>query len=199
MEVRAHCRNDCNTPQQMTENLPNYAELEPPDGKPIEEYTTHERRAAVLRRIKDAGSPFAIKQARLAEEFGVHRSTVSRDMSRIRESVAENLASDAKVTTRSLMEKTVRELQDRGEWKAAWDVIMDWNDWLADLGEQRREPRKSKVDVRSRHSEVAYQVVRETDDGPIPVGGGETADADPEDLGFTSAPTTIELEEPTDG
>jgi hypothetical protein len=174
--------------------------MEPPDGKPVKEYTTHERRAEILRVMKEAGSPFAVKQVRLAERYGVHESTISRDMDRLRESVDEFLGQDAKLTTRALLEKTVRELQNAGEWKAAWDVVMDWNEWLADLGEQHREPRRSEVgvDVTSRHAEVAYTIVREGDDEPLPTvdgaseAGSEAIDYD--ELGFTSAPATIDVE-----
>ena len=177
----------------MTANLPNYAALEPPDGKPVAEYSTHERRAEILRLLREAGSPFAIKQVRLADRYNVHESTISRDMDRLRESVAEYLGQDAKLTTRTLLEKTVRELQNEGEWKQAWDVVMDWNEWLAEVGEQHREPARSEVDVRSRHAEVAYTVVREGDDEPLPT--TEDGTVDHEDLGFTSAPVTVDVDE----
>lgn len=114
--------------QDMTTNIPNYTTMEPPDEKPIKEYSTHERRAAILQQVKRAGSPFSVKQAALADRYGVHESTISRDMDRLRESVAAHLGQDAKLTTRSLLEKTVRELHAEGEWKAAWDVMMDWNE-----------------------------------------------------------------------
>jgi len=187
----------------VTDNLPNYAAMEPPDDKPIGEYTTHERRAEILRLLKEAGSPFAIKQCRLAERYDVHESTISRDMDRLRESVDAYLGQDAKLTTRTLFEKTVRELQNDGEWKAAWDVVVDWNEWLADLGEQHREPRRSEVgvDVTSRHAEVAYTIVREGDADPLPTvdgdgagpdAGGERVDYDA--LGFTKSPATVDVE-----
>jgi len=182
----------------MTENLPDYATFEVPDGKAPTAYSTHERRAELLRIIRSAGTPHAVTQSRLAERFDVHRSTISRDMDRLRESVADHLGDDAKLTTRVLFEKTVRELQNEGEWKQAWDVVMDWNEWLADLGEQHREPAKSELDVRSRHSEVAYTIVREGDDEPLPTtdddAGGETVDH--EALGFTSSPVGVEVESP---
>lgn len=180
----------------MTDNLPDYTDVEVPDGKPIAEYTTHERRAALLRMIRSAGSPHAISQSRAAERFGVHRSTISRDFDRLRESVADRLGDDAKLTTWALFERTIQELHAEGEWKQAWDVAMDWNDWLADLGAQHREPERSEVDVRSRNLDVTYEIVREGDDEPLP----RTADGDVdhEDLGFTSSPVTIDVDEGDD-
>ena len=185
----------------MTDNLPDYFAIEPPDDKAVAEYTTHERRAALLRRIVDAGSPFKITQAGEAERFGVHESTVSRDMDRLRESVDDVLSRDAKLTTRTLYEAIIGELLSESDWrakKAAWDVVMDWNDWLADLGEQHREPKRSELDVdmRSRHSEVSYQIVREGDDEPLPTTSSHDGEdvVDYEALGFTSGPSEVPVE-----
>lgn len=181
----------------MTEDLPNYAALEPPESKPIEEYTHHERRAALLRRIRDVGSPYAITQTRQAERFGVHRSTISRDMDRLRESIDAHLGGDAKLTTQALFESIIEELLDVDDWKAtkaAWDIVMDWNDWLADLGVQHREPRQSSLDVemRSRNLDVAYHVVREESGESLPT--TTTGDVDYDELGFTSAPLSIDID-----
>lgn len=182
----------------MTDTLPDYTAIESPDDKPPEEYTTHERRAAILQAIIAAGTPSAINQRRLADRFDIHESTVSRDMDRLRESIDENLGNDAKLTTRALFERTVRELQAEDEWKQAWEVTMDWNEWLADLGEQHREPRKSALDVdmRSRSVDVAYEVVRDESGDPLPT--TEEGDVDHAALGFTSAPAETDVETPGD-
>jgi len=188
----------------MTENLPDYDAIEPPDDVEPSEYSTHERRAAVWREISAKGSPARVNKAALSRRFDVARSTIHRDFNRLQEWIGDSLSDDAKVTTRALFERTVRELLEADDWKAtkaAWDVVQDWNDWLADLGEQHREPRQSEldVDVQSRHAEVAYRVVREGEDDPLPTtddgdGAGERVDYD--ELGFTSAPTSIEITGP---
>lgn len=181
----------------MSDDLPDYRAIEPPDGTPPVEYTHHERRAEILRHLIEAGSPFRVKQVRLADRYDVHESTISRDFDRIRESVGAHLGRDAQMTTRVLFEKTVRELQNEDEWKDAWDVVLDWNDWLGDIGEQHREPQRSEVDmdVDSRNVDVAYTVVREGDGEPLPTtttGGEERVDY--EELGFTSDPAEIDVE-----
>lgn len=183
----------------MTEDLPNYAALEPPEDKPIEEYTHHERRAELLHRIREAGSPFAITQAREADRFGVHRSTISRDMTRLRQAIDTHLGDEAKLTTRILFESIIEELLDEEDWKAtkaAWDIVMDWNDWLADVGVQHREPKQSSVDVemQSRNLDVAYQVVHDGDSDSLPT--TTTGDVDYEELGFTSGPSSIDVDSP---
>lgn len=187
----------------MTENLPDYAAIEVPDGKPNAELSTHERRAAVWREIREAGSPARVNKAALARTYGVNRSTIYRDFERLREWAGDSLGEDAKLTSRAIFEKVTDELLATDDWrakKAAFDVAMEWNEWLADLGEQHREPQRSEldVDVDSRHAEVAYTVVREGDDEPLPTdaegdGGGESVDY--EALGFTSAPTSVPIED----
>lgn len=168
----------------MSDKNPNYLAIDPPDGKPVEDYSPPERRAEILQLLIEAGSPFAIKQCRLADRYGVHESTISRDMDRLRESVDHHLGADAKLTTRAVFEKTVRELQAEGEWKSAWDVVMDWSSWLADRGAIEREPMRSELDVRQATVDVAYRVVREGDPD-------EVLDADPGELGFSAAPAEL--------
>jgi predicted ArsR family transcriptional regulator len=180
----------------MSSDLPDYSALEPPAGTDPTDYTHHERRAEILRLITKAGTPTAINQSDLADRYGVHDSTISRDMDRLRESVNDHLGTSAKFTTRTLYQHVVEELLDEKDWKAtkaAWDVAMDWNDWLQEVGEQHREPDRLEADVRSRTTEVQYRVVRgdpEADvDGDTPDSATTTDTAGYEDLGFTAAPS----------
>lgn len=186
----------------MANNLPNYSVIEPPDEKGHEDFTTHERRALLLRVIQEQGAPSAVNKSRFAKRFDVHRSTISRDMDRLRESVDEHLGDDAKLATRVLFQKTVQELHDADDWratKAAWDVAMDWNEWLADVGEQHREPNQSEVDIDMRREDLQYRVVDATvtdgdneEDGEADGTTDATAD---EQLGFTSTPAAIDFDE----
>jgi len=178
----------------MTQNLPNYDTIEPPEEKPKADYGTHERRAEVWRAIRAAGSPAQVNKAALAREYDVDRSTIYRDFDRLREWVDDTLGADAKLTTRALFEKVVGDLVDTDDWrakKAALDAVMDWNEWLADLGEQHREPDRVEADVRQRTAEVQYQVVREQpDDLPTDDAGA----VDFEALGFAEGPAGVDVE-----
>ena len=181
----------------MTEKEPDYTNIDPPDGKPPKDFTAHERRADILQTIIELGEPSAVNQRELAERYDVHESTVSRDMDRLRESITEHLGTDAKFTTRTLYQHVVRELLAEDDWratKAAWDVAQEWNEWLADIGEQHREPERSELDVdmRSRNVDVAYEVVRDGEGDPLPKTEG--GHVDHEALGFTSGPEGVEVE-----
>lgn len=92
-----------------------------------------------------------------------------------------------------MFESALRELQTADDWrahKAAFEMVIDWNEWLADVGEQHREPAKSQVDVDMRERKLAYTVVREDAAASLPTTDGETLDYD--SLGFTSAPASVE-------
>lgn len=179
----------------MTEEPPDYTRVEPPEEKPLEEYTSHERRGAILEEIVATGDPSAVNQRRLASKFGVHESTISRDMDRLRESITEHLGTDARFTTRTVWQHVVRELLAEDDWratKAAWDVVQEWNDWLQSQGIQHREPQRSELDVEMRSRNVAYEVIRDDEGDPLPT--TEMGDVDHEELGFTSGPEGVEVE-----
>lgn len=133
--------------KDSTTDEPNYYAYNIPQHKPPEDYTYIERRAEILQYILQRGSPYAVHQSRLADRYGVTDGQISQDMDRLQKHVTEHLGDEVKLTTRVVFEKTVRELQAQGEWKDAWDVVMDWNEWLADIGEQHREPMHVAQDV----------------------------------------------------
>jgi hypothetical protein len=183
----------------MARDLPNYERVSVPREKQPAEYSTHERRAAVLEEIVDAGEPSAVHQGNLADRFDVHESTISRDMDRIGESLLENIgAENAVIDAYAHMQQTVRDLREEGRIKWAWEVRKDWLDFLLEHGAVNRAAEEQKVDmdVRSRRSEVSYRVVREGDGEPLPT--TETDDGedvvDYEELGFTSAPEDVPVD-----
>jgi hypothetical protein len=181
----------------MTDNLPNYDAIEPPEDVPKPEYGTHERRADVWRTIKAAGSPARVNKAALAREYDCSRKTVYRDLERLREWADETLGEDAKLTSRAVFETVVDELLATDDWrakKAALDAVMDWNEWLADLGEQHREPEKVEADVRERRAEVQYQVVREAGDGDALPTTEDGDGVDFEALGFAEGPVGVDVD-----
>ena len=122
---------------QSDPTFPDYFATEPPAETAPEDYTTAERRAAVLRAVLEAGSPRLINQSRLAERFDVHRSTICRDLDRIATSTEEHLDDDTVFSTRAIYENVLEELLEAADddWraaKAAWDITLDWNEWVAE-------------------------------------------------------------------
>lgn len=180
-------------------NTIDYTSVEVPDDEPPENYHYTQRRAELLELIFRAGSPSRISQTELAKRYDVTQSQISQDIDALAEFIDETLGDRAKVTIQAAYRRILDDLLNEDDWrakKAAWDIVRDWAELLFETGDLEREPRRSEFDVRSRHSEVAYTVVREGEDEPLPTtddgAGGETVDY--EALGFTSAPVTVDVE-----
>lgn len=171
-----------------------YSTVEIPADKSAENYHYTERRAEILEMVLSAGSPARMRQEDLANRYGVDQSTISRDMDAIAEHVDEALGDRAKLATRAAFQRVLNDLLEEDDWrasKAAFDVMMDWNDWLADVGEQHREPRQAELDVQSRNMDVAYEIV-DAAEGDLPT--TDAGDPDYEELGFTRSPAEIDVE-----
>lgn len=151
----------------MTDNLPDYSAVKVPDGKPPEKYSHHERRADLLRRCVSAGSPFAVNQSTVSDEYGVSRATISRDMEHVRESVGDSIGEGAMLTARAVFERALLDMQRADDWRAsraAFKTVMDWNDWLGDIGVQHRAPDELRVDANVDPGEAYMQMLDEAED-----------------------------------
>ena len=139
---------------------PDYYQVDVPQQKAPEDYHYTERRAEILQLILDRGTPHGINQNRLAERYDVSPSQISQDMDRLRSHVDQHLGRQAKMTTRAAYQQTVQKLQEDGEWKKAWDVVMEWNRWLQDIGKQEKEPDKHEIsgELNSQHTEKKMMV-----------------------------------------
>jgi DNA-binding Lrp family transcriptional regulator len=132
-----------------------YYHVDVPDQTPPDEYEWWERRAEILNLILERGSPHGITQNRLAERYDVSKSQISKDMDRLRGHVEKHLGRSAKMTTRALYAKTIEDLREQGEYREAFEVAMEWNRWLQDLGKQETTPEKHEISgrVESEHTE----------------------------------------------
>ena len=182
----------------MSREWPNYATLEPPADTPEAEYDCHARRAAIFDVIVAAGSPQRINQRALADRFDVAPSTISNDMDRLAEAVDQHLADDVALTGRALFDHVTRELLHADDWEAtreAFDVFLEWSEFLADRGEIERAPDRAAVDVRQRSADDAYVVVDSSDlelaDGGD--GAGDDPDVIDDAAGFTETPAAIDV------
>lgn len=111
-----------------------YSQIDVPDEKDPEEYHYTERRAEILQLVLRAGGPAAITQTTLADRYGVDKSTISRDLDRLSESIAEGLGNRLDLQVKAAFEKVLAELLEDGEYREAWDVVLDWAEWLGDAG-----------------------------------------------------------------
>lgn len=138
----------------------NYWALEPPDQTPPTQYTADERRADLLGKLVKGGTPHSLNQSKTAKIYGVSQPTISKDVAKLADFVGETLGNQVGLTIQTLFEKTVRDLRDEGEYKEAWDVAMDWSEWLANVGAIEYEPERVEVGTYDANDESGYQVVR---------------------------------------
>lgn len=182
-------------------NQRDYYHVEVPQQKPPEDYEWWERRAEILNLILERGSPHGVKQSRLAERYDVSKSQISQDMDRLRSHVEDHLGRSAKMTTRALYAKTIENLRDEGEYKEAFEVAMEWNRWLQDIGKQETEPEKHEIsgELETEHTEKKMLVGVDLASFPE-VDTSRMVGVDMrEDAPEMDEAASIDLEEPADG
>jgi len=132
-----------------------YYNIDVPQGTDPEQYEWWERRAEILDLILQRGTPHGVNQARLAERYGVSESQISQDMDRLRQHVDQHLGQSAKMTTRAVYQKAVEQAKSNGEWRDAFELTMEWNEWLQDIGEQETEPDRHEIsgELQTEHQE----------------------------------------------
>ncbi|PSP88730.1 hypothetical protein BRC90_06815 [Halobacteriales archaeon QS_4_69_34] len=172
-----------------------YAAIAVPGDVPPEELTTEQRRADLLDRVLDAGSPSAVNQTRLAGRYGVDQSTVSRDMDALAAHVGDALGDRAALATRAAFDRAVSDLFDAGgedgDWRAtraAWEVVREWAEWV-DADGSADAYAAAGGDNTPPPDADAYQVV-EPDGDAAAIPRTEDGEIDYEAAGFNVGPTT---------
>lgn len=144
----------------MPTDGPNYRSIAVPQHKRPEDYDYLERRSEIYNLIREAGSPHAIApQKQLADYYDVAESTISKDMKRLKEFIMETEGEGVAFDTRVRFEKTVQELQKEGKWKQAWDVTMEYNEWLADAGFISLEPKQVEMSIEENRATDGYEII----------------------------------------
>lgn len=138
----------------------NYWAVDIPENKPRVEYHYTERRAEILRAVIRNGGPYTMSQYRLAEQYGVNQSTISRDMDAIDDCVEESLGDRAVTAARAAMQHAVQAMDEAaadGDWKAAqakYELTRDWVELLSDLGAIDTQPDRVEMDVTQREASL---------------------------------------------
>ena len=187
----------------------NYFDVVVPDDKNPSEYHYTQRRAEILQMVLANGTPRGISQTQLSNRYDVSQPQISKDFDAIADCVAERIGNTAKLQTQAAFNRIFGDLIDATDEdgnpdyrakKWAWDMVMDFNEWLGDIGKQERAPKRSEIDldadVRRRSSEIAYHVEHTIDSGDqeVPDELDDAAlidvefDADLDVEGFTAEP-----------
>lgn len=127
-----------------------YSTVDVPDVAPAE-YSYNERRAAILRRIREAGHPNALDKNALADEFGVKRDQIVKDFDRINDHVEATLGDDRAVVGAAVFDRSIRELLDEGEWRKAALTMQEYHEFAEEFKDLKQmEARINRIE---RHRE----------------------------------------------
>lgn len=141
-----------------------YAQVDVPDEKHPTEYHYTERRSEILQIVLRAGGPAAVNQSTLADRYDVDRSTISRDLDRLSESIADQLGSHIDLTVKAAFDRAVEELQEEGEYREAFDVALDWSEWLADRGHIAQKPDELSITLEDEWLTRLHRYYEQDDD-----------------------------------
>jgi len=120
--------------------MTDYSAIEPPEGKPPEEYTYNERRAEILQLIEQKGHPWGFNKSQLGRRYGVSCEQIRKDFDRLKDWYDDRIGDDAKQASDLAYRRIVQEHMDNGNYEKARRALDSWNGWLQDTGEQETEP-----------------------------------------------------------
>jgi len=130
----------------MTGNI-DYREIQPPEHKHPKEYTYNERRSEIFRLWKESNDPYAeISQTQLSKRYDMAVSTIHDDIQIVKQFISENLGEEEEIKTDVGFDRSIKKLEQNGQYyKAAKVRKMKW-EWLHNTGIKEKEPDKHEVD-----------------------------------------------------
>lgn len=133
---------------------PDYTTVKVPTTKPPEEFTYQERRADLLRQIRDLGHPSMINQTEAAERYGVSQSQISKDLTRLSGSVREHLVDRDRraFAVDSVVRRAIRGLLEEEEYRKAAKTAMEWDEWITEFHDLR-EMEQQIEELKQRHQQ----------------------------------------------
>lgn len=141
-----------------------YSDIDIPKDKDRTEYSHVERRAELLQVLLAAGHPGNINQAALARTYGVTPQMLSKDMKAIRQEFVKHSTNDAEFITQAIFHKALKTMAKSDShdtlFKAA-RLAKEWNDWLFDMGRQRRAPQEMNIRGEYTLAEALKEIMEE--------------------------------------
>jgi predicted RNase H-like nuclease (RuvC/YqgF family) len=129
----------------MTEH-PDYESIEPPPDKRPPAYTCYEKRAEIVRLWKKSNDPYTdISPTKLADRYDNAKSTLHDDIEIVKEYLREHIGRDDELKNDIGFDRSIRNLEEQGEWfKAAKVRKLKW-EWLQEAGEKNKVPDKQEL------------------------------------------------------
>lgn len=109
---------------------PDYESVHVPRGKTKPELTYTERRADLLRRIRQVGGPmFLPERSDLAQEYDVSRQTIQKDLRKLGEYVDDNLGAGEALEVDPFLWRCAKDLYEQGDQFKAAKIALKTAEW----------------------------------------------------------------------
>ena len=133
---------------QGTDKYPDYFYVNVPENKPFEEFDTSERRAYLLKKAIEKGTPRAINQTKMAKKFDKTQQQISQDINgALVKSINQHLEDSEKLKAEitSIYDHIKEEAREKQDLNLLRLTLKDWKDWLGDIGSIEEEPQKVEM------------------------------------------------------
>ena len=105
------------------------------DDKPPEDYTFAERRAEILRRIEDAGSPDRLNGVELSNRYGCTPENIYNDFDVLGDYVSATVGDRVDLKINAVFNKAIRGLLQQKEYRKAAKTAAEYGEWVRDRHE----------------------------------------------------------------
>jgi hypothetical protein len=105
------------------------------DDKPPEDYTFAERRAEILRRIEDAGSPDRLNGVELSNRYGCTPENIYNDFDVLGNYVSATVGDRVDMKINAVFNKAIRGLLQQKEYRKAAKTAAEYGEWVRDRHE----------------------------------------------------------------
>lgn len=144
-----------------------YLDIDIPEGKDRKEYNFTERRAELLKLLLAAGHPGNINQAALARTYGITPQMLSKDVKAIKEEFIGKSTNDAEFITQAIFHKALKIMaksEAPQQLFMAAKLAKEWNDWLFDMGRQKRSPQEMSIRGEYTLADAVKEVLDDNDE-----------------------------------
>lgn len=118
-----------------TDDVDDYDAVDLPDTDALcrEKWGTAERRAELLRRIRETSHPRELNQTELGNEFGVSQQHISKDFAKIGAHVRRSIDRDRRaLAVNATVQRAIRGLLEQEDFYKAGKFAIEWDPWVDD-------------------------------------------------------------------
>ncbi len=112
-----------------------YRTIPIPADTPPEDYTFAERRAEILRRIEDVGTPDRLNGVNLADRYDCTPENIYNDFDILGEYVEATVGERVDLTINSVFRRSIRGLLEQKEYRKASKTASEYGEWVRDRHE----------------------------------------------------------------